>query len=419
MSSEIAIKVNNLSKCYEIYERPHDRLKQFVLPKIRKFFGFLQKQYFKEFWALKDVSFEVKKGETVGIVGRNGSGKSTLLQMICGTLNPTGGEINTHGRIAALLELGSGFNPEFTGRENIFMNAAVLGLSNQEILDKFEEIVAFADIGEFIDHPVKTYSSGMTVRLAFAVSVGIDPDILIIDEALAVGDAPFQFKCLERLRQLTESGATLLFVSHDIHMVKSFCIKSIYLERGVLKGFKASEIIAEEYMRDMRQEQQLIHSKEAQIIKKDSLSGSNIAFGTTQGRIEKIKFLGDGLMRASYCYGDIATIVAEVSYDDSIQKPHFSIYIQNQKMIELAGRSFALQAFSQQDGKCKAKISINIPIHFGNGEYFITARLENRLSRNEQVPLDKQVGVLSFSVANIKTDFLGPIDIGILKSEND
>ena len=200
-SSEIAIKVENLSKQYEIYETPGDRLKQFTLPKLHKFFGLGQKQYFQSFWALQNISFQVKKGETVGIIGRNGSGKSTLLQIICGTLSPTSGEVSNNGRIAALLELGSGFNSEFTGRENVFLNASVLGLTSEEIKARYSNIVRFADIGNFIDQPVKTYSSGMLVRLAFAVIAHVDADILIIDEALAVGDAFFTQKCMRFLRK--------------------------------------------------------------------------------------------------------------------------------------------------------------------------------------------------------------------------
>src|SRR3990167_2532409 len=198
MSSETAIKITNLSKCYHIYDKPHDRLLQMLMRG--------RKQYYREFWALNDVSFEIKKGETVGIIGRNGSGKSTLLQMICGTLNPTKGQVETHGRIAALLELGSGFNPEFTGRENVYMNASVLGLSNEEIDARFDDIAAFADIGEFIEQPVKTYSSGMMVRLAFAVIAHVDADILVIDEALSVGDAFFTQKCMRFLRKFMEKG---------------------------------------------------------------------------------------------------------------------------------------------------------------------------------------------------------------------
>ena len=190
------IRVENLSKCYQIYDKPQHRLWQGL------FRG--RKQFFREFWALKDVSFEVRRGETVGIIGRNGSGKSTLLQMICGTLTPTSGTIDVRGRVGALLELGAGFNPEFTGRENVYMNGSILGLTREEIDARYEDIVAFADIGQFIDQPLKTYSSGMYVRLAFAVIANIEADVLVIDEALAVGDAFFVQKCMRFLRRFLE-----------------------------------------------------------------------------------------------------------------------------------------------------------------------------------------------------------------------
>lgn len=188
--------------------------------------------YYKEFWALKDVSFEVKKGETVGIIGRNGSGKSTLLQMICGTLSPTGGSVETRGRIAALLELGSGFNPEFTGRKNVYMNAAVLGLSPEEVDARFDDIAACADIGQFIEQPVKTYSSGMVVRLAFAVAINVEPEILIVDEALSVGDELFQRKCFSRIETIKNNGATILFVSHSGGTIVELCDRAVLMDSG-------------------------------------------------------------------------------------------------------------------------------------------------------------------------------------------
>ena len=231
--TDVAISVQNLSKCYQIYENPRDRLKQFVMPRMHRIAGNKPKQYFSEFWALKDVSFEIKKGETVGIIGRNGSGKSTLLQMICGTLNPTSGSVQTNGRIAALLELGSGFNPEFTGRENVYLNAAVLGLTEEEVDARFDDIAAFADIGQFIEQPVKTYSSGMLVRLAFAVQSTVDPDILIVDEALAVGDERFQRKCFARLEDLKNNGSSILFVSHSPQSIIELCDKTLFLDFGL------------------------------------------------------------------------------------------------------------------------------------------------------------------------------------------
>ncbi|OQW88110.1 MAG: hypothetical protein BWK72_10225 [Rhodoferax ferrireducens] len=233
-SNDIAIRVEGLSKCYEIYANPRDRLKQFVMPRLQRLAGQTPKQYFREFWALKNVSFEIKKGETVGIIGRNGSGKSTLLQMICGTLNPTNGSIQTNGRIAALLELGSGFNPEFTGRENVYLNASVLGLSNVEIDARFDAIAAFAEIGDFIEQPVKTYSSGMLVRLAFAVAINVDPQILVVDEALSVGDELFQRKCFSRIETIKNNGATILFVSHATSTIVQLCDRAILIDGGEL-----------------------------------------------------------------------------------------------------------------------------------------------------------------------------------------
>ncbi|WLQ17385.1 ABC transporter ATP-binding protein [Hahella aquimaris] len=227
-----AIRIRNLSKCYQIYESPRDRLKQFVLPKLKRFSNRPPVHYYRDFWALRDVSFEIKRGETVGIVGRNGSGKSTLLQIICGTLSPTEGVVEINGRIAALLELGAGFNPEFTGRENVYLNAAVLGLSQSEVDERFDDIAAFADIGQFIDQPVKTYSSGMVVRLAFAVAINVDPEILVIDEALSVGDELFQRKCFSRIEAIRDSGATILFVSHSGSTVVELCDRAILMDSG-------------------------------------------------------------------------------------------------------------------------------------------------------------------------------------------
>jgi len=237
---DIILSVSNVSKRFEIYDKPVHRLYQTLCA------GY--KTFYKEFWALRDVSFDVRRGECVGIIGPNGAGKSTLLQIITGTLQQTSGDVMVKGRVAALLELGSGFNPEFTGRENIFLNGAILGLSHADIVERYSDIVAFADIGEFIDRPVKTYSSGMMVRLAFAVNAFVDPDILIVDEALAVGDIFFQQKCMRFLRDFIKRK-TLLFVSHDTGAVKNICTRAIYLEHGQLQRLGAAKDVVEEYMR--------------------------------------------------------------------------------------------------------------------------------------------------------------------------
>lgn len=233
----LAIRVEDLGKCYRIFDTPKDRLKQA--------FWRTRRQYFREFWALRNVSFTVEKGDTMGIVGRNGSGKSTLLQMICGTLSPTTGTVATKGRVAALLELGSGFNPEFTGVENVFLNAALLGMSKADVEAQLDNILAFADIGEFVHQPVKTYSSGMVVRLAFAVMVFARSEILVVDEALSVGDAFFTSKCTRAIKKMIESGTTLLFVSHDANTILSTCNRAILLKEGsaVLGPTKAEKVI--------------------------------------------------------------------------------------------------------------------------------------------------------------------------------
>ncbi|MFB3303596.1 ABC transporter ATP-binding protein [Pseudomonas sp. AMR01] len=246
-SDQTVISVRNVSKCFYTYDKPRDRLKQAIVPRFQRWAGDKVTSYGKEFWALRDISFEVEKGETVGIVGRNGSGKSTLLQIICGTLTPTIGAIETRGRIAALLELGSGFNPEFTGRENVYLNAAVLGLTHDEVNDRFDAIAGFADIGEFLDHPVKTYSSGMAVRLAFAVQAQVDPEILVVDEALSVGDARFQAKCFERLRQLKENGTSILLVTHSSEQVVTHCSRAILLEQSRVEMIGASRPVINRY----------------------------------------------------------------------------------------------------------------------------------------------------------------------------
>jgi ABC-type polysaccharide/polyol phosphate transport system ATPase subunit len=244
MSSEVVITVKNLSKSYHIYEQPRDRLKQFILPSMRRLAGLAPKQYYRDFWALRDISFEVRRGETIGVLGRNGSGKSTLLQMISGTLTPSTGEIAIGGKITALLELGAGFNPEFSGRENVFLNGAIFGLEREQVEKKFEEIAAFADIGEFIEQPVKTYSSGMYARLAFAVATALDPEILVVDEILSVGDVFFQARCMRKLDEFRERGGTVFFVTHDTYSVERICTRAIVLDKGrkVFEGGTADAV---------------------------------------------------------------------------------------------------------------------------------------------------------------------------------
>lgn len=223
---DITISLKNISKSYKMYNSPAEKLKEMFHP--------FKKKYHRDFWALRDVSFDVRKGETLGIIGRNGSGKSTLLKILCGVLQPNAGDVKVNGRISALLELGAGFNPEFTGRENVFMNGAIMGISAGEMSERFDSIASFADIGEFIDQPVKVYSSGMYVRLAFAIAINVDPDILIVDEALSVGDEIFQRKCFSRIHSIQKGGGTILFVSHGASAIVELCNSALLFDQGEL-----------------------------------------------------------------------------------------------------------------------------------------------------------------------------------------
>ena len=243
MSSESLISVTGLGKDYRIYGRPIDR--------IREMYSVRRRTYHSVFTALNDVSFDVASGETVGIIGPNGSGKSTLLEMVCGTLTPTRGTVAVSGRLAALLELGAGFNPAFSGRENVYLNAALLGISREEVEDRFQDIVEYAGIGEFIEHPVSTYSSGMYVRLAFATAVNVDPDILIVDEALAVGDIRFQRKCFRRFQEMQKAGKTILFVTHSVELVQAHCSRAIYLKSGNIRSMGEPKAVIQDYLEDL------------------------------------------------------------------------------------------------------------------------------------------------------------------------
>ncbi|MDX2198876.1 MAG: ABC transporter ATP-binding protein [Phycisphaerae bacterium] len=240
---DVILSARGLGKRYEIYDRPIDRLKQTL------FRG--RRQFFREFWALRNCSFDLHRGEALAVIGRNGSGKSTLLQILAGTLTPTEGAFETSARVAALLELGAGFNPEFTGRENVFVNAALLGIQGAELRRRFDEIAAFADIGDFLNQPIKTYSTGMVVRLAFAVQVLLTPDILIVDEALAVGDAAFQIKCMTRMRELLAKGVSVLLVTHDVETVRSFADRVIWLDHGATRAFGDPRATTAAYLQDL------------------------------------------------------------------------------------------------------------------------------------------------------------------------
>jgi len=275
MNNDIAISVRNVSKKYKLYPHPKDRLKEMFHP--------FSKKYHNDFWSLRNVSFDVCRGETIGIIGENGSGKSTLLQIICKVLTLTEGVVSTSGRISAILELGAGFNPEFSGRENVYMNGALMGFNRTEMDERFTSIEEFAEIGDFINQPMKTYSSGMYVRLAFAAAVNVDPDILVIDEALAVGDTYFVHKCFRKLNEFRDEGKTILFVSHDSSAIQVLCNRAILLERGtIIKESNPQEV--------MDLYNAIISKKESTTIEVKQLENGKVqtTSGTGEARVEEI-----------------------------------------------------------------------------------------------------------------------------------
>jgi lipopolysaccharide transport system ATP-binding protein len=309
MSSDISLRATHLSKCYQVYSTPHQRMLQSIVPRLQRVARAVganpePRRYFREFWALRDVNFTARRGEMVGIIGRNGSGKSTLLQMMCGTLTPSAGTSEVKGRVAALLELGSGFNPEFTGRENIYLNGSVLGLTHAEIDDRIDDIIAFADIGDFVDQSIKTYSSGMSMRLAFSVIAHVDANVLIVDEALAVGDAYFQQKCMRWLRSFRERG-TVLFCGHDIGAVMNLCDQAIWLDRGEVQSQGDTKSVCEAYLASIHEQSAGLTPKSIQKPASKKQAQAKHGTGSTDQLVQVMEFDPDS---AAFGSGD-ATIV--------------------------------------------------------------------------------------------------------------
>jgi ABC-type polysaccharide/polyol phosphate transport system ATPase subunit len=332
------ISVQNISKLYRIYDNPAGRLKEILLRGRRK--------YHRDFWALQEVSLEVNTGETVGIIGRNGAGKTTLLQIIAGVMQPTQGEVSVEGRVTALLELGSGFNPEYTGRENILLSGQILGFSEAEMRQRLDVIVQFAELEAFVDQPVKTYSTGMLMRLAFASAIHVDPDVLIVDEALSVGDVYFQRKSLDRMEYFRKSGKTVLFVSHDPMLIQRFCTRAVWIEQGrVARSGEAREVVTayqafcarleEERLRHAAQHGGIRAQDYEQILRELQLTGSRWGNG-------KIRFTGVEMLNAAgeacwvFCTGDSVTIRLHYEAEQDYDRPVFAVDIHRYDGIFIA-----------------------------------------------------------------------------------
>jgi lipopolysaccharide transport system ATP-binding protein len=410
--ADIAIRVCGIGKMYRIYDRPQDRLKQMLFWRFGRSYG-------REFWALRDVSFEVRKGETVGIIGRNGSGKSTLLQIIAGTLAPSEGEVRVNGRVAALLELGSGFNPEFTGRENVYLNGAILGLSRDEIDARFDDIAAFADIGEFIDQPVKLYSSGMVVRLAFAVQSHVAPDILIVDEALAVGDIAFQTRCLERIKQLTERGVTIVFVTHDIATFQNLCTYGYLLHNGVLFSSGRPVHIAMQYYELMReseharqrmvasspdnatQVQDELHRREDEIKRKTD--AGEYRFGTGEAKIVDYCVLDtEGRETSTLYVGKPFRVVTTVEFYDHVENIAIGIMFRNAQGQNLMGMHSYVEHrvnFGPHDAGDRLEIGCEQTMLLNPGDYLLHISIADCRSDYDFTSLDYRNNLMKVTVA--------------------
>ncbi len=375
MSSETShndwvISAKGLSKTYRLYDKPHHRLLQSLWRDRR--------QYYREFFALHDVSFQLARGETLGIIGRNGAGKSTLLQILCGTLTPSTGEVLVRGRIAALLELGTGFNPEFTGRENIAINAAILGLTPSQISDRFDDIIAFADIGQFIDQPVKTYSSGMYVRLAFAVIIHVQPDILVVDEALAVGDALFQAKCMSRMRRMLDDGVSLLFISHDIAAVKALCQRALWLQGGQVRALGTTAEVTRAYDQDwIRQANTAQGLEELSVPSSDAESNLLHAAAATAVQLLSWGWGCHNMLssQARAAYGDVLQLRLRLRIQQPCNNLVVSYHIKNRQNQHVIGGHSA-DCTEVYGRSCQAgeifELCFSIPIYLHEGSYALT-----------------------------------------------
>ncbi len=360
--SDIAVSVRNFTKTYRIFGHPGDRIKQALT------FGRLR--YHKEFTALKDVSFDIRKGETVGIIGRNGSGKSTLLQLICGILKPTSGTVQVNGRVSALLELGAGFNPEFTGRENVYFQGAVMGIAKQEMDARFDEIAAFADIGEFIDQPVRTYSSGMYVRLAFAAAINVEPDILVVDEALAVGDFLFQKRCYAKIRQMENAGLTLVIVSHDQEIVRNLTNRALLLDRGTAVFCGDSRQAVHHYRKIMfENEARSIAESEAGAVKPDS-SGERREgeYGIGGAKIIGLRVLDSaGNPCTVFHPRERINLEMSVRFEMFLDQLNFAIVIRNAQGLKIYSWGSFNQDIAVWSGRQAGEVLWNRVFHSGQG----------------------------------------------------
>jgi lipopolysaccharide transport system ATP-binding protein len=436
------IVVRSVSKKFRLFASPKERLLEALHP--------FRKQYHHEFWALRDISFEVEPGEVLGILGRNGSGKSTLLQIICAVMQATSGEVHVNGRIAALLELGAGFNPEFTGRDNIILNGAIMGFSRKEMLRRLPEIEAFADIGEFFDQPVKTYSSGMFVRVAFAAAIHVDPDVLVVDEALAVGDAKFQRKCLLQIEKIRTNGAAILFVSHSLETITSLCSRAIILEQGVLVSDGEPKVVSEKYLTLLFAESKVetaeepVHEESVPVSTSRQQAGGSLSadgvlwtdvpmterFGynrheirTTNGGAVILDYVVMGNGRtdiSSISFGSVLTIFIKIHFTEDVTQPIVGFELKTDKGVTITGSNTYLSRVPLHPvSKGHVRVyQVEFNVLLNEGDYFVDLGVAKYDGSPGGYILDVHRSIIHLMVTRMtEKKFDGIVDIGFRFAE--
>lgn len=428
------IVAKDLTKMYRVYDRPVDRLKELLLPGGRK--------YHREFWALNGVSFEVGKGEMVGIIGQNGSGKSTLLKIVCGVLGPTGGSLEVRGRVSALLELGTGFNPDFTGRENAYLSGAISGLSKEEMDGRFGDIQKFADIGDFIERPVSTYSSGMYVRLAFACAINIDPDILVVDEALAVGDVFFQQKCYRKIAEFREAGKTILLVTHSMDAIQKHCDRAVMMDRGIITEIGEPRDIVNRYLESLsvrKPDRPEIKAKALQVTDTEdgafiqSVAGmpedrckdrpnyntNEFRYGNSKAVVTDFTVLDkSGKETSSVLSGDWFCFRYEVLFLQPVDRPVYGFMVKTKDGLIVYGTNAMDSGVHVEPGKPGGRVVVEFSqrLNVAAGEYFLTAGVAEVINSDVEAvdrrydmalmtvaPTDKSFGVVNlFSAIDVR-----------------
>jgi lipopolysaccharide transport system ATP-binding protein len=447
---DFAVSVHSISKSYRLWDTPKDRLKHPMRAILSRWLPLREKTYFREFWALRDVSFDVPKGASLGVIGRNGSGKSTLLQVLCGTLTATSGTYEISGRVSALLELGAGFNPDFTGRENIYMNAAILGFSRAETDEKYEDIVSFADIGDFLDQPVKTYSSGMYVRLAFSVAINVDPDILVVDEALAIGDVLFQNKCYRKFKDLQDAGKTVVFVTHSLDMVTKHCDRAIVLENGGLHYLGSAKEAVNVYLdllygpREIRRPKEALverrpapvttrvitevdgggfeaflnnRSKTDNFLNRASYNPNEYRYGDFRARLVDFMIASSGRYDVATCQADEPLdVYLKVYFAEDVDDVVFGLTVQTVDGVDVYGHNtlnLGVDVPRQARGSfCTVKFSM-VP-NLVSGDYFLALGVAQLDEKRFAVALDRRYAVAAIHVQNSGSGFgIAGLDMSI------